>query len=180
MPRVDEANVLLVTSGLPGVGKTAAAAAVAKRTASVHLSIDTIEEALLESGLPPGWTVGVAAYEAARAMAQTNLMAGSSVVVDAVNDSDEARRTWRRAAGRCEVPLRFVHLICSDVSEHRVRLQGRTRGFQRIGEPSWADVIARAADFVPWSASDEVSEVDTAGVTLATVVEAVLAARDGS
>ncbi|MEE6283131.1 AAA family ATPase [Georgenia sunbinii] len=46
-------------SGLPGVGKTSTAASVAGRVDAVHLSI-------LGCGLPAGWQVGVAAYEAAR------------------------------------------------------------------------------------------------------------------
>lgn len=38
---------LVVLSGLPGVGKTSVAEAIAARTGSVHLSIDAVEEAIL-------------------------------------------------------------------------------------------------------------------------------------
>ncbi|WP_277050280.1 hypothetical protein [Ruania albidiflava] len=61
---------LIVISSLPGVGKTSVAEICAARLGSVHLSIDAIEESVLACGLPSGWQTGVAAYEAARAMAE--------------------------------------------------------------------------------------------------------------
>lgn len=73
---------LVVVSGLPGVGKTSVAEIVATRTRSVHLSIDAVEESILACGLPSGWQVGVAAYEAVRAMAEQNLLLGHDVIVD--------------------------------------------------------------------------------------------------
>lgn len=88
---------LIAISGLPGIGKTSVAEIAAVRTASVHLSIDVVEEAILASGLPAGWQVGVAAYEATRAMAEQNLRLGLNILIDAVNDSEEARETWRAA-----------------------------------------------------------------------------------
>ncbi|MFD6897868.1 hypothetical protein ACFWB0_25465 [Rhodococcus sp. NPDC060086] len=63
---------LVVIFGLPGVGKTNVAEIAAARMGSVHLSIDAVEESILACGLPSGWQVGVAAYEAARAMAELN------------------------------------------------------------------------------------------------------------
>lgn len=154
---------LVVVSGLPGVGKTSVAELVAARTRSVHLSIDAIEESLLACGLPAGWQVGVAAYEAARAMAEQNLRLGHDVVVDAVNDSEPARQTWRNAASRTGAQVEFVHLVISDVHEHERRLEGRDRGLVRVGEPTWSDVQRRRTEYAAWS--DEVIELDTAGRT---------------
>lgn len=150
---------LLLICGLPGVGKTSIAEIVAARTRSVHLSIDAVEESILACGLPSGWQVGVAAYEAARAMAEQNLRLGHDVVVDAVNDSEEARQTWRTAASRTGARLEFVHLVISDAQEHERRLAGRDRGLAYVGEPSWSDVQRRRADYAGWS--DEVLEFDT-------------------
>jgi predicted kinase len=84
--------MLILVSRLPGTGKSAVAAELAARLGAVHLSIDPIEDALLGAGLPPSWETGVAAYEAARAVAEQNLTRGRTVVVDAVNDSGPARR----------------------------------------------------------------------------------------
>ena len=180
---------LIVISGLPGVGKTSVAEIIAASTGSVHLSIDAVEESLLACGLPAGWEVGVAAYEAARAMAEQNLRLGHDVVVDAVNDSDEARQTWRTAASRTGARIEFVYLMISDAREHERRLRGRDRGLTHgesrclgdlfrlelthVGEPTWSDVQRRRADYAAWS--DEVVEFDTAARTADEVADALAA-----
>ncbi|AQP47917.1 hypothetical protein BW730_10840 [Tessaracoccus aquimaris] len=164
---------LVVLSGLPGVGKTGIAEVVAARTGSVHLSIDEVEESNLACGLPRGWRVGVAAYEATRAMAEQNLRLGHDVIVDAVNDSEEARQTWRTAASRTGAHLEFVCLVISDAQEHEWRLNGRDRGLVFVGEPTWADVERRRAGFALWS--DEVLEFDTAVRTVDEVSDAITA-----
>jgi predicted kinase len=150
---------LIVISGLPGVGKTSVTEVVAAHTGSVHLSIDEVEESILACGLPSGWQVGVAAYEAARAMAEQNLRLGHDVVVDAVNDSEPARQTWRSAASPTGAHLQFVHLVISDVHVHEQRLRGRDRGLVHVGEPSWSDVQRRRIEYAEWT--DEILEIDT-------------------
>lgn len=64
---------LVVISGLPGIGKTSVAGNFAGRSGFIHLSIDAIEESILACGLSSRWQVVVAAYEAARAIAEQNL-----------------------------------------------------------------------------------------------------------
>ncbi len=167
---------LVVLSGLPGVGKTSVAEIVAARTGSVHLSIDAVEESILACGLPPGWQVGVAAYEATRAMSEQNLRLGHDVVVDAVNDSEDARQTWRTAASRTGAHIEFVHLVISDVREHERRLSGRDRGLAHVGEPTWSDVQRRRDDYAAWS--HDLLEFDTAALTADEIADA-LAARFG-
>lgn len=164
---------LVVVSGLPGVGKTSVAVIVAVNTGSVHLSIDAVEDSILACGLPPGWQVGVAAYETVRAMAEQNLRLGHDVVVDAVNDSEEARQTWRTAAARTGASVEFVHLMISDALEHQRRLSGRDRGLTYVGEPTWADVQRRRADYAAWS--DVVLEFDTATWAADEVADALTA-----
>lgn len=144
--------MLIVISGLPGTGKSAVAAEVANAIDAVRLSIDSIEEALLGAGLQPSWQTGVAAYEAARAAAEQNLALGRTVVVDAVNDSELARDTWRNAASRSGAALVFVLLTLDDAAEHRRRLEGRVRGLVHVPEPTWEEVRQRAASFEPWAA----------------------------
>ncbi|WP_051473258.1 AAA family ATPase [Saccharomonospora piscinae] len=159
-------------AGLPGVGKTSVASALAVRVNAVHLSIDAIEESILGCGLPRGRQVGVAAYEAARAMAELNLPLGRDVVVDAVNDSDEARQTWREAASATGGELRFVHLVVSDYEAHRRRLLGRDRGLVHVPEPEWRDVQSRRAEYAPWV--DRHIEIDTSETPVDAVVECVI------
>jgi predicted kinase len=148
--------MLIVVSGLPGTGKSAVAERVARRLGAVQLSIDDIEDALLGAGLAPGWTTGVAAYEAVRAAAEQNLALGRVVVVDAVNDSEPARETWRRAADATNVPVLFFVLTLDDDAEHRRRLDGRRRNLAHVREPSWEDVRRRAESVEPWVGGHEV------------------------
>ena len=143
-------TTLIVVSGLPGVGKTAVASAVATKLGAVHLSVDPVEDAMLRCDLPAGWNTGVAAYEVVRVMAEANLELGHVVVVDAVNDSEPARDTWRTAANTVAAVCRFVVLTCSDADEHRRRLEDRSRGFLRLPEPRWPQVVRRASDYAPW------------------------------
>lgn len=142
--------MLIVISGLPGTGKTAVAAALAARLRAVHVSIDPIEDALLGAGFPRSYETGVASYEAARVVAVQNLGRDVPVVVDAVNDSEPARETWRRAAADGGAELAFVLLTLDDVDEHRRRLAGRVRRLRNVREPSWDEVRARAAAYAPW------------------------------
>ena len=166
---------LIVLSGLPGVGKSSVATILAARTGAVHLSIDAVEEAVLGTGLPPGWKVGVAAYEATRAMAVLNLRLGHVVVIDAVNDSDDARRTWRTAASATDAVLDFVYLVMSDTREHERRLVGRDRGLLHVSEPTWAEVQRRRAEYADWS--DEVLEFDTSARPADEIAEALVSLR---
>lgn len=163
---------LIVISGLPGVGKTSVAEIVAARTGSVHLSIDAVEESILACGLPRGWHVGVAAYEAVGTMAELNLRLGRSVIVDAVNDSEEARQTWRAAAACNESRIDFVHLVISDALEHERRLTSRDRGLTHVGEPTWADVQRRRVDYAAWV--DRHVEIDASSATAEEVADVVL------
>lgn len=162
--------MLIVISGLPGTGKTAVAAGLASRWKALHLSIDPIEDAILSAGLPSVWETGVAAYEATRAAAEQNLTMGWDVIIDAVNDSEVARQTWRSAADRAGARLHFVMLTCSGDEEHRRRLESRQRGLHHVPEPTWEQVLVRASAYEPWT--DDCLVVDTCA-PLATVIDEV-------
>jgi predicted kinase len=169
--------MLVVISGLPGTGKSTVAEAVARRTGAVVLSVDEVEEALLGAGLASDWTTGVAAYEAVAAAAAENLRLGHTVIVDAVNDSEPARDTWRRAAAAAAAELVFVLLVPPPGPEHRRRLKERERGFLHQSEPAWEHVQARAEAFEPWR--DPPVSVDAARPLDAVVAEvgAIVAGR---
>jgi predicted kinase len=166
--------MLIVLSGLPGTGKSAVAAEVASMTGAIHLSIDAIEDALLGAGLERSWSTGVAAYEAVRAAVEQNLALGRTVVVDAVNDTEAARETWRRAATATGASLTFVLLTLDDEVEHRRRLERRNRGLSHVQEPTWDDVRRRAAEFEPWvGAHEEMDAAAPAEQLAASVVKSI-------
>jgi predicted kinase len=164
---------LIVISGLPGVGKSAVATAVAARLNGVHLSVDPVEDAMLRCDLPAGRNGGVAAYEAVRTMAESNLALGTVVVVDAVNDSEDARDTWRTAASNSKAPLTFAVRTCSNLDEHRRRLEDRSRGFSRLPEPTWSQVLSRSRDYAPWNCAH--LDVDTSAISVTDVRDRICA-----
>ncbi|GAA4737164.1 AAA family ATPase [Amnibacterium soli] len=136
---------LIVLSGPPGIGKSTVADAVAALHPAVRLSIDDVEEAMRACGLAARQT-GVAAYEVVRAAAEQNLAQGLDVVVDAVNDSEPARGTWRRAAAATGAALLQIVLVIDDAATHRTRLEGRTRPFVHLAEPAWDAVVVARPD----------------------------------
>jgi predicted kinase len=162
--------MLVVLSGLSGTGKSTVGEAVARRRRAVWLSVDEVEDALLGAGLVSDSTAGVAAYEAVAAAAADNLRLGHVVIVDAVNDSEPARDTWRRAAEAASVPLVFVLLTPPEEREHRRRLEERTRRLSHQSEPTWEQVQARGERFEHWR--DPPTSIDS-GQPLEVVVDEV-------
>jgi predicted kinase len=144
--------VLISLGGLPGVGKTTIARELAQQIGAVHLSIDTIEQAIRAS-------IGAeddcyrAAYGAALELARDNLRLGRTVVTDCVNPIAIVRDAWRDMARSEGIALIEVEIVCSDAAElHRrcnTRVVGRT--------PRW-QLVARA--YEPWSRDHVV--IDTA------------------
>jgi predicted kinase len=137
---------LVVFGGLPGSGKTALARAVADALAATFIRLDAIEVAISVAGLEPtGAPVG---YAVAHAVAADQLRAGRTVVVDAVNPVEVARAGWTRLADESASDLRFVEVTCSDVAEHRRRVESRQPDLPGHVVPTWAQV--RELPYEPW------------------------------
>lgn len=140
--------VLLVFSGLPGTRKCAVATEVVARWPAVLLSVDPIESALARAGIASSFERGLAAYLAAAQVAEDSLRAGLDVVIDAVNSVEPARDLWRDIAAGTGAALRVV--VCTvDERTLRTRLATRRHGLAS-GEPGWADVEARRAEWTEW------------------------------
>jgi predicted kinase len=152
--------VLVAFGGLPGVGKTTIARALARQLGAVHLRIDTIEYAIRESGVLNG-TVDAAGYETAYAVAEDNLRLGLTVIGDSVNPLPITRSAWRDVARRAGVPIVEVEVTCSDKAEHRRRVE--TRGTDFPGWTlTWQEVVDR--DYRPWDRERVVIDTAAAGV----------------
>src|SRR5271154_6846476 len=88
-PRIySELTMLIILSGLPGTGKTTIARELARQLGAVHVRIDSIEEAILDSGvLGPSIrsSINDAGYRVGNAVAADNLRIGRAVIADSVN-----------------------------------------------------------------------------------------------
>ena len=91
--------MLIVLGGLPGVGKTSIARAFSKASLAVHVRIDSIEQAIRESGVTVV-TLDDAGYRVAYAVAEDNLRLGHVVVADSVNPLPITREGWLDVARR--------------------------------------------------------------------------------
>src|SRR3954466_12472854 len=146
--------MLIVLSGLPGVGKTTIARELARTMGATYLRIDSIEQALRGAGL----AVEGEGYAVAYAVAEDNLRAGRDVIADCVNPWPLTRAEWRSVAERARVPVVDVEIVCSDVEEHRRRVDTRASDLAGHVLPTWAEVIAR--DYRRWEGERLV--IDTA------------------
>ncbi|WP_214319220.1 AAA family ATPase [Nonomuraea sediminis] len=142
--------MLVVMSGLPGVGKSSIAAGLGRRLGAPVLSVDPVEAAMWRAGVARDQPTGLAAYVVVETLAAEILALGQAVIVDAVNDVAQAREMWHDLAGRRGVALRFVQVVCPDPGLHRRRLESRERGIDGFPEPTWASVEARRANFDAW------------------------------
>ncbi|MER5479331.1 AAA family ATPase [Streptomyces sp. NPDC002734] len=143
--------MLIVMAGLPAAGKSAVAEGLGRELPAAVVSVDPVEAAMWRAGVDRGQPTGLAAYLVAEAVADGLLALGQSAIIDAVNAAEEARRQWRVLAGRHQVPVAFVEVVCPDPEEHRRRLEGRNRGIAGFEEPTWAAVQRRRAEFAPWT-----------------------------
>jgi predicted kinase len=147
---------LFIFAGLPGAGKTTLARLLARDWRAAYLRIDTVEQALRDERVDLSGPEG---YEVAYRVAADNLRLGMSVVADSVNPIEITRRAWRDVATQAAVPFVEVHVICSDVQEHRRRVETRPGDIVGLRLPTWHDVEVR--EFDPWETAPIV--IDTAG-----------------
>ena len=157
--------MLVVLSGLPGVGKTTIARELARTTGAVHLRIDSIEQALRRAG----YRVGGEGYEVAYAVAEDNLRAGRIVIADCVNPWPLTRDAWRSVAERAGVAALDVEIVCSDVAVHKRRVESREPDLAGHVLPTWQDVVER--DYRDWDRDRLV--VDTAACDVSAAVRAI-------
>lgn len=162
--------MLIVLSGLPAVGKSSIAAALARRLGAMHVRIDTIEQALRTADEPTA-EVGSKGYAVAYALAEENLRHGLVVIADAVNASELVREAWRALAQRARTSIIEVEVICSDPAEHERRAATRPNDIPGLHLPTWAEIRARS--YEAWPRRPFV--VDTAQQTLTASVDQLAA-----
>ncbi|MFV1944236.1 AAA family ATPase [Pseudomonas luteola] len=132
--------MLIVFSGLPGTGKTTIAKDLVATTAALYLRIDTIEQAIRNSGAL-AHDVGRSGYMVANELALSNLLLGHTVIVDCVNPVTESRMAWSESASKAGVRLVNIQVICSDKHEHRRRIETRLGDIPGLLPPTWQSVL---------------------------------------
>ncbi len=160
--------MLYIFGGLPGVGKSTLATALASRLGAVYLRIDTIEQALRNAGTD----AGERGYAIAQQLALDNLRLGADVVADSVNSIEITRTAWRNVAASAECPFVEIEVICSTPDEHRRRIESRSSNIPGLTLPTWQQVIER--EYEPWETEPVV--VDTAGQSVEQSIAAMLEA----
>lgn len=140
--------MLIVIGGLPGTGKTTLARLLAARIGAVHVRVDTIEQAIVRSGLARH-PVGPAGYVVGYALAEEHLRQGLTVIAESVNPLAVTRDAWCEAADRAGALVREVELVCTDPSEHRHRVTARSVDIPDLPLPDWQQVLDR--DYEPWN-----------------------------
>jgi len=152
-------NTLYIFAGLPGTGKSALSQNLARERGAVYLRIDTIEQALRDSG---SFHRGSEGYELAYRIASDNLRLGLDVVADSVNPIRATRVAWRAVATLAGVPFVEIEVVCSSESEHQERVNARSTDIAGLVLPTWRDVMNREYD--PWDTEHIV--IDTADKTI--------------
>lgn len=164
--------MLVSFSGLPGTGKSSVARLAAQRLTAVWLRIDSLEQALVDSGLIRRAALGPAGYYAAYALALDNLRLGHIVLADCVNPLNLTRNAWRNVALEAGSAMLEVELICSDAQLHRARVEGRASEVPGLPLPDWQAVLGRK--YEAWERAPLL--LDTARLSLHEAVEVLCAA----
>ncbi|MBK3572739.1 AAA family ATPase [Streptomyces sp. MBT65] len=164
--------MLISIGGLPATGKTTLARLLAARIGAVHLRVDTIEQAIVRSGVARH-PVGPVGYLVGYALAEEHLRQGLTVLAESVNPLTVTRDAWRDTAVRAGVPAVEIEIVCSDPEEHRRRVASRSVDIPDLPLPDWEQVVGR--EYESWNRDRIV--VDTAGQgpedSLASLLEAL-------
>jgi predicted kinase len=155
--------LLIVFGGLPGTGKTTLSRELARRLSATHLRIDTIEQSLKAAGL----AVDGNGYAIANVLAADNLMLDRTVIADCVNPVLASRDGWRETALRCAARLVEIEITCSDLAEHRRRVEDRVTDIDGLALPNWDQITSRS--YEPWDRDRFV--LDTASASIDRLVD---------
>lgn len=162
--------MLYIFGGLPGTGKSTLSSALARQFNAFYIRIDSIEQALRNSGFVVDGPVG---YEVGYKLALDNLRLETRVVADSVNPLGVTRKAWVDVARQAKVPFVEIEIICSDKREHRQRIESRETDVAGLKLPDWKMVEER--EYEPWNTEHLV--LDTAGRTIDESISALLNLR---
>jgi predicted kinase len=147
---------------------------LARQLGAVYLRIDSIEQAIRESGAL-NQPLNDTGYRIGYAVAEDNLRLGRTVIADSVNPLRLTRDAWLDVASRAQVSAIEIEIKCSDASEHRHRVEARITDNSGSRRPTWEEVVSR--DYHPWHREHLV--IDTASRSVGQSVEIIIEALPG-
>jgi predicted kinase len=148
-------RLLVAMTGLPGTGKSAIADAIGRALPAPVFSVDPLEATLNRRGVTRDQDSGYLAYDLAAMLAEAQLRADQSAVIDAVSGFAFVRQWWRDLAVRNAAPVLVIATTCSDVSLHRERLETRTRDIEGfLYDATWAGVERLMTEYEAASDAD--------------------------
>jgi len=145
---------LVVVTGSTGAGKSTMADAVADQLGATVASSDWVMSALRSH--EPVWSAVEQPVERQRRVgwdllarvAEQQLRRRRSCVLDLVART-EPRNEWEALADRYEASFAVIECICSDMSVHRERIEGRSPDIPGWYELTWEQVEASRARYQP-------------------------------
>ena len=143
-------SALVIVGGLPGTGKSTIAAHAARMIHGALIAKDVVEATLWRSGIGRDANSGWAGYELLSSLADAQLRAGGSAVLDSVAAYQRLRQGWREIASRHGATVLEVECVCSNESTHRSRIEGRQRGIPGWYELTWQEVEDVRSRYEPW------------------------------
>jgi predicted kinase len=167
---------LITFTGLPGTGKSTAADRLARTLAAPAFAGDWLLGALKPHGVLERLdrpTLLAMYYDLLTTLITRQLMLGQSVIVDCLIDDHVARR-WQALADQYDARFVVVECVCSDVPEHRRRLESRRRGIPGWHEVGWDHVERMRVDYPPLTVSHlTLDAMDPVDVNLTRVHQAL-------
>ncbi|WP_035274540.1 AAA family ATPase [Desulfogranum japonicum] len=136
-------STLYIFSGLPGVGKTTLAKALANSIKATYLRIDTIEQGIRDLC---DFKVEGEGYRLAYKIASDNLLLGNNVIADSCNPIKLTRNEWQEVAVTANASFVNIEIICSIKEIHKQRATSRSSDIPNLNLPRWQNILEREYD----------------------------------
>lgn len=146
---------------------------LSKLTDGTYLRIDTIEQGLRELC---NFKVGGEGYRLSYRIAEDNLKLGKCVIADSCNPITLTRKEWEAVAINANANSINIEIICSNLNEHKSRVEQRESTTAGLILPDWEAV--RNREYHPWESGRIL--LDTAGKTVSESVQELLVALKSS